>query len=79
VGYFYPDQRNDTALLKNIEGFFTQLLRTKDAFQKIEQHEKENGWEYDVVMRVRPEVIHTDICDLGLIKAAQQKALGLWQ
>jgi len=76
VDSFDPAQRNDSALLHHFEGFFTQLLRTQDAFQMIEQHEKENGWEYDVVLRVRPEVIHTDICDLGLNQGCAAK--GAW-
>lgn len=76
VDSFDPAQRQDPALLWNFQGFFSQLLRTQDAFQMIEQREKEKGWEYDVVLRVRPEVIHTDICELGLNQGCAAK--GAW-
>lgn len=76
VNSFDPAHKEDPALQSNFQGWFTQLLRTQDAFQMIEQHEKENGWEYDVVLRVRPEVVHMDICDLGINQGCAAK--GAW-
>jgi hypothetical protein len=76
VNSFDPAQREDPALQSNFQGWFTQLLRTQDAFQMIEQHEKESGWEYDVVVRVRPEVVHTNICDMGIHQGCAAK--GAW-
>jgi hypothetical protein len=73
---FGPAQKKDEPFRSNFQGYFSQLLRTQDAFQLIEKHEQENGWEYDVVLRVRPEVVHTDICELGLNQGCAAK--GAW-
>lgn len=73
---FDPEQKESEAFRNQFQGFFTQLLRTQDAFQMIEQREKENGWQYDVVLRMRPEVVHTDICVLGFNQGCAAK--GAW-
>lgn len=74
---FDPRQREqDVGIRNEFQGAFTQLLRTQDAFQMIQQHEANEGWVYDVVVRLRPEAVHSDICVHGLNKGCAAK--GAW-
>ncbi len=43
-----------------------QLVRFVDAFRLIVTEEIKQGWRYDVVMKMRIEVVHSDLCTKGL-------------
>jgi hypothetical protein len=47
---------------------YLQLLKLRDAFNLIQQHEAERGWKYDIVARLRLDTMQTDICTMGLEK-----------
>jgi hypothetical protein len=82
----------DKSIYSSIPDFeklaFQQLLRTGDALKLVVEAENKQGWKYDVVARMRTEIVQEDACVKGpeqgcyssagmLQKAIAAKSLGV--
>jgi len=47
------------------DGAIFQFVRFQDAANLIKEQEEKQGWKYDIIFRMRSEVIVKDICTLG--------------
>jgi len=48
------------------QGSFFQFIRMQEAMNLIKEQEAKQGWKYDIIFRMRTEMIVKDICTLGV-------------